>query len=509
MTDNYNVLFIITDQQRADHLGCYGNKILKTPNIDGLAKDGVRFTSAFCANPMCMPNRASIYTGTYPNVHGVRMNGINLPSNIPTLTQILTKNGYHTISIGKIHFQHYSPPRKRNKKSLECIMNWIDDKKRKELENNFPLPYYGFEEVELTIGHGDLVSGHYFSWLEEKAPNYLEYMRTRLNSWFLLMRNLFDDTQLPEEVYPTAYLKDKTISFLQDYAAGNYGDKPFFLQCSFPDPHHPATPPEKYKKLYEPSNMELPDNFHDIENLKNHPFLKHNLKLKEKGKSLFSLKTVDDVKKFMAYTYGTITNIDSGIGEILSTLNRTGLSENTIVIYTSDHGELMGEHGLTTKGPYPFKGILKVPLIWRVPGMAKNKVINSLVNSIDITKTLTNLLKIRDLQFKKQLQGCDLTPMLENPNQKIRNSCLIEEDEAGGFLTARVRHLITEKYKLTIYEGLRNHGDLYDRKNDPNEINNLWYNKNYREIREKLVKEMLHELLKVQSRYPEKQGDLI
>ena len=508
MKDKLNVLFIITDQQRADHLGCYGNKILKTPNIDNLAKNGMRFTSAFCANPMCMPNRASIYTGTYPNVHGVRMNGINLPENIPTLTQSLRKNGYYTKSIGKIHFQHYSPPRKRKASSLECLNDWIDDIKRVNLTNNFPLPYYGFEDVELTVGHGDIVTGHYYSWLEEKAPDYIEYMRDRLNKWIFLMKNLYDKTKLPKEIFSTSYVTERTVSFLQNYANGKYADKPFFLQCSYPDPHHPASPPDKYRKLYTPDEVELPDNFYDIENLKKHPFIGKYLKEGGKGE-LVSLKSEEEVKNFIAHTYGAVTMIDDGVGEILSTLEKSGLSENTIVIYTSDHGDLMGEHGLTTKGPYPFKGILKVPLIWKMPRMHNGDISDSLVSSIDITNTLVNLLGIKDKNFTKRQQGYNLSPIFKNPAMKIRDCCLIEEDEEGGFLSARLRHLMTDKYKLTIYEGLENHGDLFDRENDPNEIHNLWYEKDYEEIRIRLLNKIFHESLKMQSRYPEKTGDLI
>ena len=224
-----NVLFIITDQQRADHLSCAGNPILKTPNIDSIARNGVMFTNYFCANPMCMPNRASIFTGKYPNVHGVRCNGINLPLEVPTITQTLRKKGYHTISIGKIHFQHYSPVMKRKAKSFESMEVWSHQSKGKKMREEFPLPYYGFDEVEITLGHGDIMTGHYQDWLKDKAPKYINYLEGRLSQKWNLMRYLFDDTELPAEFFPTSYVTERTISFLERFANGDYNNKAFFL----------------------------------------------------------------------------------------------------------------------------------------------------------------------------------------------------------------------------------------------------------------------------------------
>ena len=117
-----NVLFIITDAQRADHLGCYGNPVLKTPNIDGLASKSIRFTNCYCANPFCMPNRASIFTGKYPSIHGVRCNGINLNPSIPTFIQSLHNDGYYTYSAGKIHLNWQGSPYSRKSKSAEMII---------------------------------------------------------------------------------------------------------------------------------------------------------------------------------------------------------------------------------------------------------------------------------------------------------------------------------------------------------------------------------------------------
>jgi len=225
-----NVLFIITDQHRADHMSCSGNPILKTPNLDRLANDGIRFTNAFCANPMCMPNRSSILTGVYPNVHGCRSNGINLPLDIPTFVQTLRNRGYQTFSTGKMHLQFFTPPFKRKTHSAENIGAWLHEKTAENMRKNFPLPYYGFDEVEIVLGHGDLCTGHYSDWLEERAPQFLEDIRTRFTNFF---NTLVYDTKLPEQYYNTTYVEERTIAFLERYSSGNYGEKPFFLHCFF------------------------------------------------------------------------------------------------------------------------------------------------------------------------------------------------------------------------------------------------------------------------------------
>lgn len=504
MSERMNVLFIITDQQRADHLGCAGNPDLKTPNLDKLASESVRFTSAFCANPTCMPNRASILTGLYPNMHGVRSNGINLPLNVPTINDTLKKNGYHTISIGKIHLQCQSRQFvKSSTTSAEAVSLWLSDKYRPKMKENLTKPYYGFDEVDMVVGHGDLCTGHYFDWLEEKGPQYIAPIKEKFKSFYNLT---YYETILPEELYPTTYMTEKTISFLERYSQGNYGNKPFFLHCSIPDPHHPVCPPGKYKDMYKPIEIELPPSFEDAKNLENHEFLGQFIKNPVFRAALLRVSTEQEVRDFIALTYGSIAMIDDGVGQILASLEKLGLAENTMVIYTSDHGDLMGDHGMILKGPCPYKGILNVPLLWKVPGLTKPGVSESLASSIDIPKTILSLLGIRKRTYPPDMQGIDLTSVLKDPSTKVRDCCLIEEDEEFPLgrkgIKVRLRHLVTDEYKLTLYENLRGYGDLYSRKNDPEEMNNLW--NSHKELRYELVEQLFHENLKAQSRYPKR-----
>ena len=163
----------------------------------------------------------------------------------------------------------------------------------------------------------------------------------------------------------------------------------------------------------------------------------------------------------------------------------------------------MGDHGLLFKGPCPFNGVLQLPLILRVPGITKPETIsNSLVSSIDYPKTILNLLEIKERYHPPDMQGLDFTPILKDPEVKIRDCCFIENDEEIGPLKSRIRHLITEDFKLTIYEGKPGFGDIYHRNEDPYELNNLWYNQNFKEKRFELVDKLLHENLRAQTRFP-------
>jgi len=469
ISEKMNVLFIMTDQQRADHMGCAGNPILKTPNLDKLASEGVRFTNAFCTSPYCMPNRATLLTGLYPNVHGVRSNGMRLSEDIPTITETLGKAGWRTAAFGKLHHQFNTLPFRTEYKSTESFQDWVfPSDKFCPVRENFPIPYYGYQEVETVLGHGACLAGHYLDWLEERAP----------------------------------YVEERTIAYLERHAKGEYGNNPFYIHCSFPDPHQSVFPPGKYKDMYNPEDIKLPVSFDDIKNLQDHEFLAPLINVMPGA--ILRETTEEEAKKFIAYTYGTITLIDHSIGKILASLDKLGYADNTIVIFTSDHGDFMGEHGLLFKGPAPFNGVLQVPLIIKVPGLAKSTVSNSLISSIDLPKTILNLLNIRERRHPPDMQGYNMTPVLENPKEKIRDCILIEHDDEVGPIQARVRHLVTEDFKLTLYEGLRDFGEIYDRKNDPHELHNLWHENNFKEKRFELVNELLQENLKAQTKYPKR-----
>ncbi len=503
MNEKMNVLFIICDQLRADHLACYGNVDIKTPNIDSLASDGIKFTNAYCTNPICMPNRSTIFTGTYPSIHGVRCNGINLNTKIPTFSQTLRECGYHTSSIGKIHLNCFTPLFDRKCNSVEPMLGWTFQPKDKR--PIIPTPYYGLDEVDLVVGHGDAVTGHYLDWLEERSPKLVDSIKKRIHKLF---QKSYYDTQFPVELYQSSYITEKTIAFFKRFSEGCYENKPFFLHCSFPDPHHPVCPPGKYREMYNPEDLNLSPSFNDT--LDNHTIIGEYLENAYDNSAYIRKTSEEEIRKFLAYTYGTISLIDFSVGQILAALSSFGLDKNTMVIFTSDHGEICGDHGIIFKGMVHYRGIINVPLIWNVPNITEpNSITNSLASSIDIPSTILNLLEI-DCKFHPLgMQGHDLTPILKDPKYKVRDQCIIEEDEdfkmkKGTYQTPmRVRTMVTEDYRITIYQGREDTGELYDLKNDPHELNNLWHEKGSQELRFKLVNKLIHEIIKIQNRYPE------
>ena len=290
------------------------------------------------------------------------------------------------------------------------------------------------------------------------------------------------------------------------------------MKVSYPDPHHPCTPPGKWGEMYNPEEIELPKSFTDKENVKKHKFIGPRADLPRWGKMLYHTSSEEEVRNFTAKTYGMVSMIDDSVGQILAALDKLGLADNTMIIYTSDHGDMMGDHGMILKGFMGYHGVFNVPLIWKVPGVTqKGEVSDSLVSAVDLAPTILNLSNINKEVIPPDIQGIDITPILKDPNAKVRDSCFIEVDEADiglinrpkekypfGNLEMRVKTLITKRYSLTIYNKLPGFGDLFDRENDPDEINNLWYSNP--ELRVELLDKLVHEIINAQSLYPKKMG---
>jgi arylsulfatase A-like enzyme len=506
-----NVLFFITDQQRADHLGCAGNKILKTPNIDKLASEGVLFPNAYVANPTCMPNRASIMTGQYPNTC-VRSFGVNLPANHPTFSGTLREQGYATKAIGKMHLSFWARKIDESAHSPEFIPGWMNPTTHARMVEDFPKPYYGFDEVDLVVGHGDSCSGHYEDWVAERAPDVLPRIRELGPR---ILTEMYRKSPIPEELYSTSYLTDRAVDFLEKYKRGEHGAEPFLLKVSYPDPHHPCTPPGKYADMYKAADMELPASFGDAESVRNHPYIGPRTGRRGMANMLFRISNEEEVRKFTSHTYGMVSMIDDSVGQILSTLERLGLEDDTMIVYTSDHGDMMGDHGMILKGWLPYKGVLNVPMIFKVPGVTRaGSVSDSLVSSVDLAPTILNLCQIEEAAQPPDMQGVDITPMLKDPDLELRDCCLVEVDENDSGLTrmlgnvpagaGRLKYLITDRYSLTVYDGFPGYGDLFDLREDPHQLRNLWDSSPG--LRAELVETLLFEVIKQQSMYPKKQG---
>ena len=487
-----NFLLFVTDQHRADHLGCYGNREIHTPHIDALARAGCRFDDFHVATPICQPNRASLMTGRLPSVHGLQMNGRELSLGEHTFVDMLREAGYRTALVGKAHLQNITVaptawPAKGTRLPHDALRpypgrygqevwkRWEDDPAF-ELE----LPYYGFEQVALTIGHADEQHGHWRRWLRQQLPNADRLIGAanaiptpglRLGEIGQAWR-----TRVPEELYPTAYIAGQTCAALERFARE---DAPFFLQCSFPDPHHPFTPPGRYWDMFRPQDISLPASFH-AEPVDPPPPLAW-LRAQRQAHPAFRPAygsfacSEQEAREAIALNYGNIACIDDAIGRVLAQLKALGLDDNTVVVFTSDHGDLMGERGLLFKGGLHCPALTRVPFIWRDPARVPGLPVSSaLGQTIDIAPTV---LARAGLQPANGMQGRSLLPVFCDEQSQVRDHLLIEEEsqrsDFGMDRRVRMRTLRDHHHRLTIYDG-QLWGEFYDLREDPLEMHNLW-----------------------------------
>jgi len=488
-----NFLLIITDQHRADHLGCYGNRVVQTPNLDALAQRGWRAGNMHVATPVCMPNRASLMTGRYPSTHGARHNGIALSLKSMTFVEMLRQAGYDTAVIGKVHLQNMTdieptwPVRAQDRLPLEAVApdagNYHQEKRKLWLERDdydLDYPYYGFARARLVDDHSDDVHGHYRYWLRRQHPEVEALIGPQAAipapNYVLTQIRQAWRTRVPEELYPTAYIADETIRQLRAYASGA---APFFLQCSFPDPHHPFTPPGKYWDMYAPDDVALPPSFH--RDATPPPHLQWLRAQRDAGTAVKHTPAIfacnaREAQEAIALNYGAIANIDHHVGRVLTALRDTGLADNTVVLFTSDHGDYLGDHQLLLKGPIHYRGLTRVPFIWADPAAQTQGISNeqALASTIDIAPTI--LARAGVTPFNG-IQGQSLLPLIQGQAAALRDALMLEEENQRvilGFTSrTRCRTLLADDHRLTIYDGAA-WGELYDLAADPLESRNLW-----------------------------------
>jgi arylsulfatase A-like enzyme len=498
MTDRPNVLFFITDQLRADHLGCYGNRTIRTPAIDSLAKRGVAFGRFYVASPVCQPNRATLMTGRMPSLHGVRYNGISLSLSANTFVDLFRAAGWNTALIGKSHLQNMTgmptvsekpklpegyrppPPGFDEADKEDRLDPAYEQENGREWDKNpartFRLPYYGFDHVELCSGHATQVHGNYTGWLRERKldADALRGPKNALPSDYSLPQAW--RTGLPEELYPTSYVVERTLAYLDDHARRKES-APFFLQCSFPDPHHPFTPPGRYWDMYKPQDMALPESFR-IGNRKLPPHAAALIAARDNGTrngdtpGAFAV-TEKETREAIALTYGMIAMIDDGMAKILKRLDALGLAQNTVIVFTSDHGDLMGDHQLMLKGAYAYQGLIRVPFIWVEPTRAHAGTrSDALFSTLDIAATFLDRARLAPYNG---LQGKSLLPALAG--KPGHDGILIEygSQRPVPALPAELsmRTLVDECWRISVYRGVP-WGELYDLETDPHELHNLW-----------------------------------
>jgi len=433
-----NILLITTDQQRYDTVGVHGYNWMKTPHLDALARRGTLFHRAFVQNPVCIPSRACMQTGRYTHEHGVRyMESVidgtpGLPAWETTFMERLQAAGYRTGAFGKIHM----------------------------------MPEKGFHELQVCGGKGARwtrpagqkvglapLGRDYAAWLEERHPGgYEEIYEQRRQSEYRDYRTAITNV-LPVEEYVDTWIAENTIEFAQrDH------DRPFFAWCGFCGPHPPLDPPKPYNTVYPIDDVQLPPNYAVDEN----------------GNERQTSAEEDLVaRRFCAYYWGLVTFIDDMVGRIVDALEAKGLLESTLIIFTSDHGEMMLDFGRTGKGNF-YEAVIRVPLIVLPPGASSGREVSGLVEVFDLAPTI---LDYAGCEVPANMSATTLRPILEG-RETGREAVFCEHltnDQASQGVSVR-----TERYKY-IHWKPSGPEQFFDLQEDPLERRNLIGEEGYRD----------------------------
>ncbi len=440
-----NLLFILTDQQRADTLGAYGNEQIKTPHLDALAGKGFLFEAFYVANPMCSPSRATLLTGLYSHTHGVTDNNVPLSPDVPILIDMLEQGDYVAGYYGKWHL------------------------------GNEIFRQRGFTHFESTEIYQK-------SWSQAQDHNHRSgYDR------FLSERGVKSDgpyghsrdlaNRLPKELSKPAYLARMGIEFIE-----RYRDRPFVLYLSFLEPHafadHSKPPFDNVNdELYDPAEMEIPETFFEPMNpTVSYPKREARVSLTRGEFPVAYPQTVEEYRQAKARYWGLVTLVDEMVGVVLRRLRELGLEENTIVVFTSEHGEMMGDHRLMSK-EFTYEESIRVPMLLKVPGVRGGRRIAKPVGQVDLLPTLLELMK---QPIPSHLQGRSLAShLLQGLEVPSRDVVVISS--ISGFAqswnrnhVAQLRTLITPAgWKLTLNDV--GGGELYSLRHDRNERRNLFF----------------------------------
>lgn len=439
-----NILWYCTDQQRFDTIGALGNPHVKTPVLDQLVEQGVTFTNAYCQSPICTPSRASFMTGMYPSrARNTRNGNASFPSDIPLISKLIADAGYRCGLVGKFHL--------------------VSAGKRPE-----PRLDDGFEYWQHSHAPRD-------DW-PEGTHAYADWVRDQGGD---LKEMTAGGSSVPAEYHQTKWASDCAIDFISQEH-----DQPWMLNINVYDPHPPFIPPAEYADKFQPDDMPGP-NFRTSD-------LAHQKKLAAidfQGE----VKAPEDcdAKSVQAKYYAMIAQIDDQFSRILQVLEKTGQRENTLVVFTSDHGEMLGDHGLMLKGCRFYEGLVKVPLIFSLPESLQNhQKCDGLVELLDLSATL---LEVAGAEVPAHHQGRSLWPILtgQRSGDTIRRSVRSEYFDAldtcftggsGSFATM----YRDKRYKITVYHG-HDLGELYDLEEDPWEYNDLWDNSDHADIKNQLI----------------------
>lgn len=452
MSNKPNILWLCTDQQRFDTIRALGNQFAQTPNLDKLVEQGTSFNNAYCQSPVCAPSRASFLTGRYPRTTRCRQNGQSIPSDEVLISKIFSNAGYRCGLAGKLHLASCS-----------------DGKVEKRTDDGYD-PFHWSHHPQ-----PDWEENEYTKWLTEKGQDWYGLQGEEISPY---VRN-----GPPAEYSQTTWCAEKTIEFIKSEQG-----KPWFFSFNCFDPHHPFDPPKEYLDRFKFDDMPLPS-IHPNEADAKTTFQKldriwaHN----NPGEFHVEMMTDDDRRKVYAAYMAMVTLIDDQVGRILDTLEETGQAADTLVVFMSDHGEMLGDHGIYFKGPHFYDCQMRVPLIMRWPNgqVLENRQVNGFVELIDLMPTF---LEAAGLEIPSAVQGKSLLPLLLGGDEQecCGDQVYAEYYNAWTHKEAYGTMLRTENWKIVVYHGT-NQGEFYDLKNDPQEFFNLWDNPDFEREKQKYI----------------------
>ena len=473
------ILFITTDQQRYDTLGCNGGKVARTPVADRLAAEGIRYERAVPQSVVCMPSRSTIITGQCPSTHGVWMNGVPLPVDAPSVAEVLHDAGYRTALIGKPHFEPF----------LDPFNAFIENRFASgEAVNG----HRGFDHF-VAATHGAAGSLAYSRFIQTEHPEVAggfypvldgELEVNAMGGGETGMPQLWTNP-IPKEWYHTDWCADQAISWLD----GVGGEEDFFLWLSFPDPHHPQDVPSSELGRINWRDIDLPRAYPE-DRLVREAILDAKpahwrawydgtlvSNYEAPAKWVPATLTPDQIREFTAYNAIACELIDEAIGRVLASLEARGIADDVDIVFSTDHGDLGGDFGLAFKGPYHVDGLMRLPLIWRPSrsaGVAPS-VVTSPVGLIDLAPTFC---AIAGVPVPSWMEGKPLPVSNEDAQARKFERVLTEWDSELFGIAMHLRTITRDDWVLTTYlpgttaDGTE--GELYNLAEDPNQFVNLW-----------------------------------
>ena len=491
------ILFVTTDQQRYDAIGCNGGTIARTPVIDGLAAQGHRYERAQPQSVVCMPSRSTMITGQHVSTHGVWMNGVPLPVDAPSVAQVLHDAGYRTALVGKPHFEPF----------LDPFLRFTENRLSRE-PLTAGLTHRGFEHFEAAT-HGGQGMLHYARWLAANHPEAVGMFYPVLDG--ALEVNALGggdtgapqvwDNAIPKEWYHTDWVADRTISWLDSLDAGD----DWFCWMSFPDPHHPWDPPKSELGRIDWRDVPLPAGYPQtaaereaiLDTKPRHWRSWYDGRLVSNYEApanwVPATLTADQVREVNARNAIECELIDEALGRVMQAIAARGWSDDVDVVFTTDHGELQGDFGLLFKGPYHVDALMRLPLVWR-PAPSSGASASTVTRPVGLVDLAPTFCRIAGLDVPEWMEGKPLPIDDTDADARGFERSLTEWDSELFGVDVHLRTITRDGWVCTAYQAGYSHdgseGELYRLDDDPLQRVNLWDDPAHASVRSDLLADL-------------------